>query len=136
MCRAQTKVVDLIALPDDDEPPPENDDEAEQPFELVKQAAMTSSKLRELIKILKACGTTGDGTRSLVFSQWTQHLDYIQYALEEAGISFTRLDGKMSRTRRESVLQEFRAPGGPDVLLLSLGAGALGLVRQARSGRG
>jgi len=33
----------------------------------------------------------------------------------------------MSRTRRESVLTEFRAANGPDVLLLSLGAGALGL---------
>jgi len=80
MCRAEVKVADLVALPEDDELPQDEEEDAEQPFEIVREAALTSSKLRELIKILKACGTTGDGTRSLVFSQWTQHLDYIEVA--------------------------------------------------------
>ncbi|KAI9865737.1 MAG: hypothetical protein M1813_002195 [Trichoglossum hirsutum] len=40
--------------------------------------------------------------KSIVFSGWTSHLDLIEIALKENGISYTRLDGKISRRRRKS----------------------------------
>ena len=90
-------------------------------------AAMTSVKLRELLKILNVVGRNGDGTKTLVFSQWTQQLDLVEIGLDEAGISHSRIDGSLSRDKREKVLGEFRLAYGPDVLLLSLGAGSVGL---------
>ena len=34
MCRAEVKVADLVALPEDDELPQDEEEDAEQPFEI------------------------------------------------------------------------------------------------------
>ncbi|TAQ90241.1 hypothetical protein B7494_g1406 [Chlorociboria aeruginascens] len=65
--------------------------------------------------------------KSVVFSGWTAHLDLIQKALEANAISFTRLDGKMTRTARGYALEEFRENPSIHVILVSIMAGGLGL---------
>lgn len=65
--------------------------------------------------------------KSVVFSGWTAHLDLIQIALEENGIKYTRLDGKMSRPARTAALDTFREDPGTLVILVSITAGGLGL---------
>jgi SNF2 family DNA or RNA helicase len=66
-----------------------------------------------------------DGHKALVFSQWTSLLDRIEPHLTERGTEFLRLDGK---TRdRQSVVERFQDPGGPQILLASLKAGGTGL---------
>lgn len=65
--------------------------------------------------------------KSVVFSGWTSHLDLIQIALEDHGIRFVRLDGKMSRTQRATSLQVFRDDPEVPVILVSITAGGLGL---------
>jgi SNF2 family DNA or RNA helicase len=65
--------------------------------------------------------------KSVVFSGWTAHLDLIQRALSENGITFTRLDGKMSRTARGAALDIFRDDPSIHVILVSITAGGLGL---------
>jgi SNF2 family DNA or RNA helicase len=65
--------------------------------------------------------------KSVIFSGWTAHLDLIQMALEENGITFTRLDGKMSRTARGAALDSFRDDPSIHVILVSITAGGLGL---------
>ena len=65
--------------------------------------------------------------KSVVFSGWTAHLDLIQLALEENGIRYTRLDGKMSRTARGAALDKFRDNPTIHVILVSITAGGLGL---------
>lgn len=65
--------------------------------------------------------------KSVIFSGWTSHLDLIQIALEENGIRFTRLDGKMSRSARGSALEVFREDPSILVILVSISAGGLGL---------
>lgn len=65
--------------------------------------------------------------KSVVFSGWTSHLDLIQIALEDHGIRFVRLDGKMSRTQRATSLQVFRDDPAVPVILVSITAGGLGL---------
>ncbi|KAG4420889.1 hypothetical protein IFR04_005973 [Cadophora malorum] len=65
--------------------------------------------------------------KSVVFSGWTAHLDLIQHALTENGITFTRLDGKMSRTARGAALDAFREDPSIHVILVSIMAGGLGL---------
>ena len=64
---------------------------------------------------------------SVIFSGWTSHLDLIQLALEDARLLFTRLDGSMSRTQRTSALTVFRTNPRIRIILVSIGAGGLGL---------
>jgi len=65
--------------------------------------------------------------KSVVFSGWTSHLDLIQIALDNAGITYTRLDGKMSRPARNAAMDAFRDNNSVQVILVSIMAGGLGL---------
>ncbi|KAK3369028.1 SNF2 family N-terminal domain-containing protein [Lasiosphaeria ovina] len=65
--------------------------------------------------------------KSVVFSGWTSHLDLIQIALDNAGITYTRLDGKMTRTARNAAMDSFRDDPSVQVILVSIMAGGLGL---------
>ncbi|GAA5967788.1 hypothetical protein JCM11641_005766 [Rhodosporidiobolus odoratus] len=98
--------------------------------------AERTAKTEALIGLLKA---TPKGVKSLVFSQWTGHLDRIEAALHEEGIATCRFDGSMRQSKREEVIKLFTASNkaavagekadkkNPMVMLLSLKAGALGL---------
>jgi len=65
--------------------------------------------------------------KSVVFSGWTSHLDLIEKALNKEGITWTRLDGKMTRTARNMAMDEFRENPNVQVILVSIMAGGLGL---------
>ena len=87
----------------------------------------SSSKIDLLIEHLQQ--SKSHGHRALVFSQWTSLLDRIEPRLCSEGISFSRIDG--STSNRGSVVEEFQKTDGPDVMLLSLKAGGLGLTLTA-----
>ncbi|GAA5843841.1 hypothetical protein JCM3766R1_005942 [Sporobolomyces carnicolor] len=103
---------------------------------VVAGAAERSAKTNELVRLLKS---TPPGVKTLVFSQWTSHLDRIEAVLHEENISTCRFDGSMRQEKREQVIKSFTAPNkdavpgskadkkSPMVMLLSLKAGALGL---------
>ncbi|KAL9031346.1 MAG: hypothetical protein Q9196_000601, partial [Gyalolechia fulgens] len=65
--------------------------------------------------------------KSVVFSGWTSHLDLIEIAVKEQHIGFVRLDGKMSRNDRAASLGAFRDDPNVTLILISIGAGGLGL---------
>ncbi|KAK3390392.1 SNF2 family N-terminal domain-containing protein [Podospora didyma] len=65
--------------------------------------------------------------KSVVFSGWTSHLDLIQIALDNVGITYTRLDGKMTRPARTAAMDAFRDDPTVQVILVSIMAGGLGL---------
>jgi SNF2 family DNA or RNA helicase len=71
--------------------------------------------------------------KSVVFSGWTSHLDLIQLALENRGITCTRLDGKMTRIARTHAMDAFRDDNSVHVMLVSIMAGGLGLNLTAAS---
>lgn len=71
--------------------------------------------------------------KSVVFSGWTSHLDLIEIALDRAGITHTRLDGKMSRSARTQAMDRFRDDPSVQVILVSIMAGGLGLNLTAGS---
>lgn len=71
--------------------------------------------------------TDGPPYKSVVFSGWTSHLDLIQVALDNVGINYTRLDGKMSRVARTAAMETFRTDTKVHVILVSIMAGGLGL---------
>ncbi|HEY8156281.1 MAG TPA: DEAD/DEAH box helicase [Myxococcota bacterium] len=86
-------------------------------------ARESSAKLDLLLEFLE--DAVADGHKALVFSQWTSLLDRVEPVLQAAGIGFLRLDG--STRDRGAVAGRFQSEGGPPVLLISLGAGGLGL---------
>jgi hypothetical protein len=72
-----------------------------------------------------------ESVRVVIFSFFTFFLDILQQVLEREGIRFARLDGSMSKARRDSELAAFRDPiSRVSVMLMSLKAGALGLNLQ------
>ena len=64
---------------------------------------------------------------SVIFSTWTTHLDLIEIALTNYGHSYTRLDGRMSRDARTRALESFASDPSIHSILVSIGAGGLGL---------
>ena len=89
--------------------------------------ASTSSKVELLIDSLTQ--SIEQGHRALVFSQWTSLLDRIEPHLTESGVSFCRIDG--STEGRGDLVDLFQSDIGPNVMLLSLKAGGLGLTLTA-----
>jgi len=65
------------------------------------------------------------GHRALVFSQFTSFLSIVRNTLDRDRTPYLYLDGK---TRdRQSLVEEFQGPDGPQLFLISLKAGGLGL---------
>ncbi len=87
------------------------------------QRGESSSKIERLVEVL--ADVVAEGHKALVFSQWTSLLDLVEPALQNEGISFTRLDG--STRDRASVVDAFQSASGPPVILISLKAGGTGL---------
>ena len=87
---------------------------------------LTSSKIEALVKILTASGQA-PGTKTVVFSQWTSFLDVIEPQLERHGIKFTRIDGKMSSTKRDVALNTLTNDPSCTVMLASLNVCSVGL---------
>jgi superfamily II DNA or RNA helicase len=85
--------------------------------------AESSSKMARLLLALE--DAVANGHKALVFSQWTALLDLVEPELQDAGLSFVRLDG--STRDRAGVVAEFQSPAGPPVMLVSLKAGGTGL---------
>lgn len=62
-----------------------------------------------------------------MFSTWTTHLDLIQIALTANNVSYIRLDGSMSRKNRAAAIDDFTNNPKTTVILVTIGAGGLGL---------
>lgn len=63
---------------------------------------------------------------SIVFSYRTSILEVANMALRSAEIHCLQLDGKLSARRRNQIVNEFSTNESVQVLLLSLGCGAVG----------
>jgi superfamily II DNA or RNA helicase len=77
--------------------------------------------LLELVEELRA-----GRHRALVFSQFTGHLDLVEAALREKGVSLLRLDGSTPAKERARLVEAFQAGEG-ELFLISLKAGGSGL---------
>lgn len=85
-----------------------------------------SSKIEGLVKILTAQGQA-QGTKTVIFSQWTSFLNLIEPHLKQAGIEFARIDGKMSSLARDNSTYRFSTDPNCKVLLASLSVCSVGL---------
>ncbi|EFW16478.1 hypothetical protein D8B26_005802 [Coccidioides posadasii str. Silveira] len=86
----------------------------------------SSSKIQALIKILTAQGQA-PGSKTVVFSQWTSFLDLIEPQLVKHNITFTRIDGKRSSTKRDVAMATLTNDPNCTVMLASLNVCSVGL---------
>ncbi|KAJ5851612.1 uncharacterized protein N7529_010997 [Penicillium soppii] len=85
-----------------------------------------SSKIETLVKILTAKGQA-PGTKTVVFSQWTSFLNLIEPHLQQCGLKYARVDGKMNSVKRDNSINAFSNDPECTVLLASLSVCSVGL---------
>lgn len=96
---------------------------------LIAHLQTTLMESNALMEKLQADGEPSESPiKSVVFSQWTSHLDLIEIALKNNGLdTFTRLDGTMTLAARGKALQDFATNDNITILLATIGAGGVGL---------
>ncbi|KAM3069738.1 hypothetical protein ACMFMG_010447 [Clarireedia jacksonii] len=67
------------------------------------------------------------GSKCIVFSSWKKTLDLAAVLLKSTGLHYSIIHGGLGLKIRLKVLDEFRSPKGPNILLMTLGTGAVGL---------
>ncbi|KFQ15781.1 Transcription termination factor 2, partial [Leptosomus discolor] len=87
-----------------------------------------STKVAHLLAELKAIKSHSESQKSVVVSQWTSMLKVVAVHLQRLGLKYATLDGSVSPKQRMDVVEEFNNnPKGPQVILVSLLAGGVGL---------
>ncbi|KAJ1863039.1 DNA repair protein rad16 [Coemansia sp. RSA 989] len=87
----------------------------------------SSTKIEALVEELSRLRQGNASIKSIVFSQFVNFLDLIQWRLNRAGFSVCRLDGRMSPTQRDAVIRAFMTKPEFTVFLVSLKAGGVAL---------
>ncbi|KAJ2531613.1 DNA repair protein rad16 [Coemansia sp. RSA 1933] len=87
----------------------------------------SSTKIEALVEELSKHRRSNSNIKSIVFSQFVNFLDLIQWRLNRPGFSVCRLDGRMSPTQRDAVIHTFMTHLKYTVLLVSLKASVVPL---------
>ncbi|CAM1511353.1 Fc.00g088660.m01.CDS01 [Cosmosporella sp. VM-42] len=102
------------------EPAPEGADDDN--FDTETQSSKTEAMLQIVQATLKK-----DGSKLVIFSQWTSFLNVIQNQLTAVGIQFTRIDGSMNTTKRDNAIHALDNDPETRILLASLAVCSVGL---------
>ncbi|NWZ38410.1 TTF2 factor, partial [Brachypodius atriceps] len=87
-----------------------------------------STKIAQLLAELKAIQSHAEPQKSVVVSQWTSMLKVVAVHLQRLGLKYATVDGSVNPKQRMDVVEEFNSnPKGPQVMLISLLAGGVGL---------
>ncbi|NXI42811.1 TTF2 factor, partial [Galbula dea] len=87
-----------------------------------------STKIAHLLAELKNIQSHSEPQKSVVVSQWTSMLKVVAVHLRQLGLKYEIVDGSVNPKQRMDVIEEFNNnPRGPQVMLLSLLAGGVGL---------
>ncbi|XP_073524855.1 transcription termination factor 2 isoform X2 [Phyllobates terribilis] len=87
-----------------------------------------SSKVDALISMLRTIVSGAVPQKSVVVSQWTGMLKIVALHLKRLGTSYATIDGSINPKLRMDLVEEFNTnPRGPQVMLVSLCAGGVGL---------
>ncbi|KAJ2779664.1 DNA repair protein rad16 [Coemansia javaensis] len=87
----------------------------------------SSTKIEALVEELSRHRQGNASIKSIVFSQFVNFLDLIQWRLNRAGFSVCRLDGRMTPAQRDAVIRTFMTRPEYTVFLVSLKAGGVAL---------
>ncbi|KAH6692846.1 P-loop containing nucleoside triphosphate hydrolase protein [Leptodontidium sp. MPI-SDFR-AT-0119] len=99
-------------------------------------SAINSSKIEKVVAHLQNLEQSSpaygmDPIKSLIFSHWNRTLNCLEEALSYNGQRYARIDGSLSVEQRRIVIHQFNTVPEIRILLLSYGAGSVGLNLQA-----
>lgn len=83
-----------------------------------------SSKIQALLAKIQQISPVD---KCAIFSFWTSTLDAMEQAFTDAGITFSRYDGRMNRSKRDTILHSFASNPSIRVILVSISCGGQGL---------
>ncbi|CEM22822.1 unnamed protein product [Vitrella brassicaformis CCMP3155] len=132
-CRGPVRMSDLVEASEDAELfDGDNDDSYSYSSSSAATGAhnRTSAKLEQIyrqIHVSLSQSNHGKPAKCVVFSQFTKFLDIIQRGLQDRRVPFVRLDGKMTKDRRQAAINSFDNDPHIRIFLVSLKAGGLGL---------
>uniref|UniRef100_A0A8C7CQX5 Transcription termination factor 2 n=1 Tax=Oncorhynchus kisutch TaxID=8019 RepID=A0A8C7CQX5_ONCKI len=87
-----------------------------------------STKIAAILTELKDIRQQSEAQKSVIVSQWTSMLHIVAVHLRRMGLSFAVIDGTVNPKRRMDLVEEFNTnPKGPQVMLVSLCAGGVGI---------
>ncbi|KXN73809.1 hypothetical protein CONCODRAFT_3219 [Conidiobolus coronatus NRRL 28638] len=87
----------------------------------------SSTKIEALVEELHKLRSQNHSIKSIVFSQFVNFLDLINWRLHRAGFACCRLDGRMQPAQRDAVIRTFMERHEFTVFLISLKAGGIAL---------
>ena len=102
--------------------PAAEDDEAPAPAVIE-----SDSKLRVLVKELRAMRAASPANKALIFSQFTSTLKWLQQKLPDEGFGFRTVSGSMPLNQRAAAIAAFQKDPPTTVFLLSMRSGAVGI---------
>ncbi|CAN6444486.1 unnamed protein product [Victoria cruziana] len=91
-----------------------------------RQLDNVSCKINFLMSLLE--NLVAEGHNVLVFSQTRKMLDIIQDEIKCKGYGFSRIDGTIKASERQSIINDFQAGNAPPIFLLTSQVGGLGLT--------
>ena len=122
LCRSPINKAEIAKLPERED---ENAAVTEQvDMSDIKVDGEMSAKLKA---VFSALSQVPREDKVVIVSQFTSYLNIIQPILRENNYKFTRLDGTMTSSCRNAVLDDFASNPNTKILLLSLKAGGVGL---------
>ncbi|MBN3311580.1 TTF2 factor, partial [Atractosteus spatula] len=87
-----------------------------------------STKISAVLAELKEIGRKSEAQKSVIVSQWTSMLRVVAVHLDRLGLRYATIDGSVSPRQRMELVEEFNTnPRGPQVMLVSLCAGGVGI---------
>lgn len=92
-----------------------------------------SCKIDNLLERLEARGIL-DGAghmKVIVGSQYNEFLDAIGERLTAEGVKYLQMDGRTSDSKRDKLMEQFQAEGGPRVFLINIKAGGVSVTLDA-----
>jgi len=87
----------------------------------------SSTKIEALLEELTILTEKDELTKSVVFSQFVNFLDIIEWRLQKAGFRCVKLDGRMTPAQRDSMINAFMTMPQITVFLVSLKAGGVAI---------
>lgn len=85
----------------------------------------TSGKFKAVLNNAKE--NSKRGRKMIIFSEWVTELMLIGEVLEGSGIKCMLFDGSITIPKRDKIIEEFKSSQETTVLLITLGAGSVGL---------
>ncbi|XP_015450956.1 transcription termination factor 2 isoform X2 [Pteropus alecto] len=86
-----------------------------------------STKISSLLAELEAIRRNSASQKSVIVSQWTSMLKVVALHLKRHRLTYATIDGSVNPKQRMDLVEAFNNAGGPQVMLISLLAGGVGL---------